>query len=344
MTNKINEKCCTCTTPEITIKLNKQGPQGLTGPKGEDGFSPVINVETSNYSTYTLNITDGNGTFTTPNLKASIPGIGLQGDVLTKNSNVEGDYSFQPLPLASNTTNGTVTLATYNDILNPNEDNEDNVITNNVMDQIIQGMVQPKGNYVTTDTEQLITGRKTFQDRIITDGGIYHSVPTASPSYGEILKYNNEKLVLGNKYDELLINFKGKVQFYNGLINSRRDITINSGDIPRQEVLQVNYGEDVYNVITNGDIATATSLGIVKPDGSTITVDPDGTIHSQGGGAGGAVIDDANVSTTTVYSSNKTVQVATSLVTDAVTLLNQTIQELQARVQTLEEQIDGGKA
>lgn len=342
MTNKINEKCCTCTTPEITIKLNKQGPQGLTGPKGEDGFSPIINVETSNYSTYTLNITDGNGTFTTPNLKASIPGIGLQGDVLTKNSNGEGDYSFQPLPLASDTTNGTVTLATYNDVLNPSEDNEDNVITNSVMDQIIQGMVQPKGNYVTTDTEQLITGRKTFQDRIVTDGGIYHSVPTASPSYGEILKYNDGQLVLCNRFDKLNINFAGKVQFYNGLVNSRRDITINGGvDIPRQEVLQVNYGEDVYNVITNGDIATTTSLGIVKPDGNTITIDEDGTIHSTGGGAR---IDDANVSTTTVYSSDKTVQVATSLVTDAVALLNQTIQELEARVKTLEEHIDGGKA
>lgn len=34
-------------------------------------------------------------------------------------------------------------------------------------------------------------------------------------------------------------------------------------------------------------VATTEAAGIVKPDGTTITVDPDGTIHSVGGGGGG---------------------------------------------------------
>lgn len=34
---------------------------------------------------------------------------------------------------------------------------------------------------------------------------------------------------------------------------------------------------------TSVPIATTGSLGVVKPDGSTITVDADGTIHSAGG-------------------------------------------------------------
>lgn len=34
-------------------------------------------------------------------------------------------------------------------------------------------------------------------------------------------------------------------------------------------------------------VATTETAGIVKPDGTTITVDPDGTIHSVGGGGGG---------------------------------------------------------
>ena len=44
--------------------------------------------------------------------------------------------------------------------------------------------------------------------------------------------------------------------------------------------------------ITNGDgivlgqIATADIIGLVKPDGSSITIDEDGTIHSTGGGSG----------------------------------------------------------
>ena len=38
-----------------------------------------------------------------------------------------------------------------------------------------------------------------------------------------------------------------------------------------------------------GDVSVATTetAGIVKPDGTTVTVDPDGTIHSVGGGGGG---------------------------------------------------------
>lgn len=31
-------------------------------------------------------------------------------------------------------------------------------------------------------------------------------------------------------------------------------------------------------------IATTSSTGVVKPDGTTITIDPDGTIHAVGGG------------------------------------------------------------
>jgi len=45
--------------------------QGEQGEPGEDGFSPSITVHTSSSSTYTLDITDASGTFTTPNLKGS---------------------------------------------------------------------------------------------------------------------------------------------------------------------------------------------------------------------------------------------------------------------------------
>lgn len=39
--------------------------------------------------------------------------------------------------------------------------------------------------------------------------------------------------------------------------------------------------------VNKTDIATTSDLGLVKPDGSTITIDADGTIHSVGGGGGG---------------------------------------------------------
>lgn len=110
-------RCCTCTTPEITIKLNKQGPQGLTGPQGEPGFSPVINVAENTNESYKLNITTIDGSYQTPNLKGVLPEGGVAGDVLTKNSSVNGDVSFLPLPFATETSAGMVELATLNNVL-----------------------------------------------------------------------------------------------------------------------------------------------------------------------------------------------------------------------------------
>ena len=50
-------------------------------------------------------------------------------------------------------------------------------------------------------------------------------------------------------------------------------------------------------------IATTTTAGKVKPDGTTITITDDGTISSVGGGA---TIDDSTTATTSVWSSSKT--------------------------------------
>ena len=53
-------------------------------------------------------------------------------------------------------------------------------------------------------------------------------------------------------------------------------------------------------------IATTTTAGKVKPDGTTITITDDGTISAVGGGGGGATIDDSTTATTSVWSSSKT--------------------------------------
>lgn len=108
---------CNCTTPKITIKLNKQGPQGLKGQQGDPGFSPVINVAENTSEAYKLNITTIDGSYQTPNLKANLPSGGVEGTVLTKNSSVSGDASFKALPTASLTDSGVVQLATVDNVL-----------------------------------------------------------------------------------------------------------------------------------------------------------------------------------------------------------------------------------
>ena len=84
----------THTTPNL---IGKQGPQGLKGDKGDkgdtgsqgiageagaDGVSPLISSNTANTEDiYKLDITDANGTFTTPNLIGRQGPQGIQGEV-----------------------------------------------------------------------------------------------------------------------------------------------------------------------------------------------------------------------------------------------------------------------
>lgn len=51
--------------------VNRQGVQGQRGAKGEQGFSPVISVESQTANEYILKIENEDGSFTTPNLRGN---------------------------------------------------------------------------------------------------------------------------------------------------------------------------------------------------------------------------------------------------------------------------------
>lgn len=104
------DNICTCTTPEYIINLQEQGPPGIQGIPGTDGFSPVISVNTDTQTTYTLNILTQDGMITTPNLKSALPSGGTLGQVLTNNGN--DSYTWNDLPQATPQAQGIVRLAT----------------------------------------------------------------------------------------------------------------------------------------------------------------------------------------------------------------------------------------
>lgn len=180
-----DNKICTCTTPEYTINLNKQGPPGVKGDTGENGFSPVIDIIQNTPSEYILNITTADGTITTPNLKGNLPTGGSTGMVLTKNSDVNGDASFTPLPSASTENPGIVQLATIDDFT-PNEDgnvNNLNAVTPDVLNAELKTQVNTfivAGDNITTsvDGEGKVTVNATAepyslpQANVTTLGGI----------------------------------------------------------------------------------------------------------------------------------------------------------------------------
>ena len=118
-------KICTCTTPEYTISLEKQGPPGVKGDTGENGFSPVITVAQNTLSNYSLNILTADGMVVTPNLKANLPAGGATGQVLTKNSGTQDDCSWQNLPNATTEVEGIARLATETDF----ETTEDSAVS-----------------------------------------------------------------------------------------------------------------------------------------------------------------------------------------------------------------------
>lgn len=153
-------RCCTCTTPEITIKLNKQGPQGLTGPQGEPGFSPVVEVSEETPTSYRLSIQTIDGSYETPNLKANFPLGGYVNQVLVKQSNADGDATWDYIPYATTETTGGLTLATEDDVVV----GSDKAITGDILAKVVAG-------YVDLTSTQSISGAKTFNNNLtVTDG------------------------------------------------------------------------------------------------------------------------------------------------------------------------------
>lgn len=173
-----SERCCTCTTPEITIKLNKQGPQGLTGPQGEPGFSPVVEVSEETPTSYRLSIQTLEGSYETPNLKANFPLGGYVNQVLVKQSNADGDATWDYIPYATTETTGGLTLATEDDVVVGST----KAITGDILAKVVAG-------YVDLTSTQSISGAKTFNNNLTVTNG--HTVDT------DWLNVRNEYISMG---------------------------------------------------------------------------------------------------------------------------------------------------
>lgn len=89
-------------------------------------------------------------------------------------------------------------------------------------------------------------------------------------------------------------------------------------------------------------IATTTTVGKVKPDGTTITITDDGTISAVDGGGGGATIDDSMTATTSVWSSSKTNTEITTVANEVVQVQGD-VANLDGDVSTLKTDVSGLK-
>lgn len=291
--NDNNNECCKCTTPECELILNEQGPQGRQGEKGDAGFTPIISVKDNTPSNYTLNILTQDGQITTPNLKANLPAGGATGQVLTKNSGEQDDCSWQNLPASTIETEGIARLATEADFetTKDTEASDNTIVTPALFNSELK---KQSANFVTTNTNQDITGYKTFKRqtqfhgsvvvrpedgtatspaRVVLDTDIsnqpFIQLCSSSNGYSGIGLYNDTIMYIQAPFesDRIVINnYKGE----GAPTGNAKDVVI-YGNL-------INKNNNIASRVLNQDNVTA---------GNNITIDKTSTgitINSTGGG------------------------------------------------------------
>lgn len=401
-----NNNCCKCTDPQYTIVLNSQGPQGIQGLRGEDGFSPEVSLYNVTDTNVQLKILNKENTVITPNLKA------------------QNDIMFAPWTGSASSSDGTITLQASLNV--PTEVSEDytefkvkygidqiayvNVdtsssanITTNITPTyttliyangvlIKQYVDYGLNNLNLTGTNPIVVNHKVNGGNASTIQLNYNSdyfevnsenQLSINSSYGNNLaKLDGDNTFTGNNTFNGDVHLKnvyggtsnvlnmtagtitlsgggtiGGVNLSNGVISGGKlqsdttssaknmveyvasdsmiyygNTTVYNGFIapPNSNLVIYKGGTDevpsivldTHNMMTYLPKATTTSLGMVKPDGTTITITEDGTITSVGGG--GSLPD--NVLTSDNISQDEY------------------IQSLVARIAALESLIDGGNS
>jgi hypothetical protein len=319
LNNDNNDKSCKCTTPEYELILNEQGPQGRQGEKGDAGFTPIISVKDNTPSNYTLNILTQDGQITTPNLKANLPAGGATGQVLTKNSGEQDDCSWQNLPASTIETEGIARLATPSDF-ETTEDTEasDNTIVTPAL--FNSEFKKQSANFVTTNTEQTITSKKTFMSDVTMRDDIrlqnnivnYNTVDGIKPN---IIKHvpGNNTIILGETQaftSETYKNLGIEIQFDN-LDNDAGIYTHRDGNkYPLLDSSNVNAGNNIIiDKSSTGITISSTGGGQVPEDVALKSADQTFTGHNYFNGQvnfnGTVQFTNQQVNIPKLYSSNK---------------------------------------
>lgn len=127
--------------------VNRQGVQGKRGAKGEQGFSPVISVESQTANEYILKVENEDGSFTTPNLRGNaIENNG--GTYIRFNPDTEQMYTGYA-DGATTEQAGVVRMGTYEDLVA----GESEEVVPNVADvhNYVQNSIGSIGGVVTTE-------------------------------------------------------------------------------------------------------------------------------------------------------------------------------------------------
>ena len=133
--------------------LNRQGPRGQQGVKGEQGYSPQVTVGKNTASEFTLKVINEDGSFETENLKVVPENRG--GTYVRYDKDTYQEYIGDP-DIATTRTFGVVRLATKEDL---GTQEESRAVTSALLDTYLQE------NYLNKIHGDVVTGDVSFRGR-----------------------------------------------------------------------------------------------------------------------------------------------------------------------------------
>ena len=235
---------------DFQFYLNRQGVRGAKGVKGDKGDSPIVSVNKHTTNEYVLQIDNPDGTqIITPNLVGQQIVVNTAGDYVKYDRN-SNQFVTVELPSATGAEEGLIRLATDADYA---ERDEFSAVTP-------YGIVTKLPSLITTSADNLI---RVFYDEP-TD-----SIVVDTSKISEDISSVNAKLV----------QTQGDVAALDADITEIKPIV----QAHTESISSIN--DSISNLMGKTNPATTTTAGIVKPDGTTITVTADGTITAAGGDA-----------------------------------------------------------
>lgn len=217
--------------------LNRQGPRGQQGVRGEQGYSPQIIVGKNTASEFTLKIINEDGSFETENLKVVPEDRG--GTYLRYDRDTYQEYIGDP-DFASTEKYGVVKLATKEDL---SSQDESLVVSSAILNTYLQE------NYLNKVSGDVVTGRVSFRG----DTGFVNA-----PSIDKIKdEYNQQYLTR---------NVSGYTTTIGGLVIPDDDSTR-----LKQGTKEIAYTSDLTEFVTNAILNNAISNLVTIDTKQTIT-------------------------------------------------------------------------
>ena len=284
---------------DFNFYLNRQGVRGKKGDKGDKGFSPNITIGDNTQESFTLVVQNEFDSFETPNLKEGLVPEDRNGTYVRLDREAGQQYYGEP-DIATESTLGVIKLASQDEV-NAGEEETKAVTPSTLASRIAP--IETNVASLDTRTSTLETEMTTTEANITALQG---QMSTAESDIDTL-----QAQVATNTND--ITSLKGSTS------TLESDVTSLSESVSTVESSITEINANITTIEGNistletqiPTVATTTTAGTVKPDGTTITITGDGTITAVGGGGGGT--GDVTAAGNNVFTGSNTFQQAITL-------------------------------